>query len=57
VEALGAQVTVVEYLDQILPGMDADVRKDANKIFKKQGFAFRLGTKVTGVQRTAPASR
>ena len=48
---LGAQVTVVEYLDQILPGMDADVRKDANKIFKKQGFAFRLGTKVTGVQR------
>jgi dihydrolipoamide dehydrogenase len=47
---LGAQVTVVEFLDQILPGMDADVRKDANRIFKKQGFAFRLGTKVTGVQ-------
>jgi dihydrolipoamide dehydrogenase len=47
---LGAQVTVVEYLDQILPGMDADVRKEANKIFKKQGFTFRLGTKVTGVQ-------
>jgi dihydrolipoamide dehydrogenase len=49
---LGAQVTVVEYLDQILPGMDGDVRKEANKIFKKQGFAFRLGTKVTGVQKT-----
>jgi dihydrolipoamide dehydrogenase len=48
---LGAQVTVVEFLDQILPGMDADVRKDANRIFKKQGFTFRLGTKVTGVQR------
>jgi dihydrolipoamide dehydrogenase len=48
---LGAQVTVVEYLDQILPGMDTDVRKEANKIFKKQGFAFRLGTKVTGVQQ------
>ena len=48
---LGAQVTVVEFLDQILPGMDGDVRKDANRIFKKQGFAFRLGTKVTGVQK------
>jgi dihydrolipoamide dehydrogenase len=45
---LGAKVTVVEYLDQILPGMDADVRKEANKIFKKQGFEFRLSTKVTG---------
>jgi dihydrolipoamide dehydrogenase len=48
---LGAQVTVVEFLDQILPGMDGDVRKDANRIFKKQGFTFRLGTKVTGVQK------
>jgi dihydrolipoamide dehydrogenase len=48
---LGAQVTVVEFLDQILPGMDADVRKEANKIFKKQGFTFRLSTKVTGVQK------
>jgi dihydrolipoamide dehydrogenase len=45
---LGARVTVVEYLDQILPGMDAEVRKESNKIFKKQGFEFRLGTKVTG---------
>jgi dihydrolipoamide dehydrogenase len=44
---LGAKVTVVEYLDQILPGMDADIRKEANKIFKKQGFEFRLSTKVT----------
>ncbi|MDB5668408.1 MAG: lpdA [Alphaproteobacteria bacterium] len=44
---LGAKVTVVEFLDQILPGMDGDVRKEANKIFKKQGFAYRLGTKVT----------
>jgi dihydrolipoamide dehydrogenase len=46
---LGAQVTCVEFLDQILPGMDADVRKEANKIFKKQGLDFRLSTKVTGV--------
>ncbi len=47
---LGAKVTCVEFLDQILPGFDDDVRKEANKIFKKQGIEFRLGTKVTGVQ-------
>ena len=46
---LGAAVTVVEYLDQILPGMDEDIRKEANKIFKKQGFTIKTGTKVTGV--------
>ena len=45
---LGAKVTVVEYLDALLPGMDMDVRKDAAKIFKKQGMELRLGTKVTG---------
>jgi dihydrolipoamide dehydrogenase len=47
---LGAKVTVVEYLDQILPGMDAEVRKDAARIFKKQGFDLLTGYKVTGVQ-------
>ncbi len=46
---LGAEVTVVEYLDQILPGFDGDVRKEAARIFKKQGIAFKTGTKVTGV--------
>jgi dihydrolipoamide dehydrogenase len=46
---LGAKVTCVEYLDQILPGFDGDIRKEANKIFKKQGIAFRLSSKVTGV--------
>ncbi|MDF0486914.1 dihydrolipoyl dehydrogenase [Sphingomonas sp. H39-1-10] len=46
---LGAKVTVVEYLDQILPGFDGDVRKEANKIFRKQGIEFKLSTKVTGV--------
>ena len=45
---LGAEVIVVEFLDQILPGMDDDIRKEANKIFKKQGFTIRTGTKVTG---------
>src|SRR5215217_1096817 len=48
---LGSQVTVVEFLDQILPGFDGDVRKEANKIFKKQGFEFRLSTKVTNATR------
>ena len=46
---LGAKVTVVEFLDQLLPGMDGDVRKEAAKIFKKQGMELKLGTKVTGV--------
>ena len=46
---LGATVTCVEFLDQILPGFDADIRKEANRIFKKQGFDFKLGTKVTKV--------
>jgi dihydrolipoamide dehydrogenase len=48
---LGAEVSVVEFLDQILPGFDGDVRKEANKIFKKQGFEFRLSTKVTSATR------
>src|SRR5438477_4455920 len=52
---LGAQVTVVEFLDQILPGFDADVRKEANKIFKRQGFEFRLSTKVTKAERKGDA--
>jgi dihydrolipoamide dehydrogenase len=50
---LGAKVTVVEYLDQILPGMDGEVRKEAAKIFKKQGFEIRTSTKVTGAEKTA----
>ena len=45
---LGAKVTVVEYLDEILPGMDGEIRKESAKIFKKQGFTIRTGTKVTG---------
>lgn len=45
---LGTKVTVLEYLDHILPGLDEEISKDALKIFKKQGFEFRLNTKVTG---------
>ena len=47
---LGAKVTVVEFLDQILPGFDGEVRKEANKVFKKQGLQFQLSTKVTKVE-------
>ncbi len=45
---LGAEVTVVEFLDQLLPGMDMEIRKEAAKIFKKQGMELKLSTKVTG---------
>ena len=43
-------MTVVEYLDRIMPGADTEVAKDAQRIFKKQGLDFRLGMKVTGVE-------
>jgi dihydrolipoamide dehydrogenase len=48
---LGSSVTVVEYLDRILPGMDGEVAKSLERIYGKQGIAFRLGTKVVGVSR------
>jgi dihydrolipoamide dehydrogenase len=47
---LGAKVTVVEFLDQLLPGMDGEVRKEAAKILKKQGMELRLSTKVTAAK-------
>jgi len=46
---LGSAVHVVEFLDRILPGMDADVAKQFQRMLKKQGMSFQLGTKVTGV--------
>lgn len=46
---LGAKVTVVEFLDRILPGMDGEVAKQFQRILEKQGFAFQLGSKVTKV--------
>src|SRR4028119_2142628 len=52
---LGAKVTIVEYLDQILPGMDGEVRKEAAKIFKKQGFELRTSTKVTRAESNGSA--
>jgi dihydrolipoamide dehydrogenase len=45
---LGSEVTVVEYLDRIIPGTDADMAKKFLTICKKQGMKFKMGTKVTG---------
>jgi len=50
---LGSEVTVVEFLDKILPTMDNDVSKEAKKILEKQGIKFKLGTKVTGAQKSS----
>jgi dihydrolipoamide dehydrogenase len=46
---LGAKVTVVEFLDRILPGMDGEIARQFQRILEKQGFAFKLGAKVTAV--------
>ncbi len=46
---LGASVTVVEYLDRILPGMDGELAKQGQRILAKQGITFRLSSKVAGV--------
>ncbi|WP_131113234.1 dihydrolipoyl dehydrogenase [Lichenihabitans psoromatis] len=46
---LGAEVTVIEYLDRILPGMDAETAKQFQRIQAKQGITFHLGQKVSGV--------
>ncbi len=50
---LGTKVTVVEFLDNILPGMDEEIRKEALKIFKKQGIDFKLSSKVTKAVTTS----
>ncbi|MEZ5991529.1 MAG: dihydrolipoyl dehydrogenase [Planctomycetota bacterium] len=47
---LGSKVTVLEYMDHILPGLDDELSKEALKLFKKQGFEFHLGAKVTGAK-------
>ncbi|MGB7773069.1 MAG: dihydrolipoyl dehydrogenase, partial [Pseudolabrys sp.] len=46
---LGAQVTVVEFLDCALPGLDGEVRRQAQRLFEKQGITFKLSSKVTAV--------
>jgi dihydrolipoamide dehydrogenase len=47
---LGARVTVVEYLDRILPGMDAEIAAEARRLFERQGLEFRVGSRVTGAR-------
>lgn len=54
---LGAKVTVVEYLDTILGGMDADVAKQFQRILAKQGMDFKLGAKVTGVEAAGKGAK
>lgn len=50
-QRLGAKVTVIEFLDRVLPGMDMEVSKEMKKILGKQGMEFKLGTKVTGAEK------
>ncbi len=49
---LGAKVTVIEFLDQILPGMDGELVKQFQRNLKKQGFVFKLSSKVTAVKKS-----
>jgi dihydrolipoamide dehydrogenase len=49
-QRLGCEVTVVEFLDRLVPGMDAEVAKTFQQVLKKQGMAFKLGSKVTGAK-------
>jgi dihydrolipoamide dehydrogenase len=54
---LGSKVTVVEYLDAILGGMDGEVSRQFQRMLAKQGMDFKLGAKVTGVERTESGAR
>ena len=49
---LGSEVTVIEFLDRITPGIDLEVSKQFQRILTKQGMTFQLSTKVTGVEKT-----
>src|SRR5690606_5047785 len=48
---LGAKVTVVEYLDRIIPGVDSEVARQMQRLLQRQGLEFWLGTKVGGIDR------
>ena len=54
---LGAEVMVVEFLDRILPGTDAEVARTVQRILMKQGMSFKLASKVTGVARNAASQK
>ena len=51
---LGSKVTVIEYLDRILPGMDSEAAKAFQRLLQKQGFTFRLSSKVTAAAKAGP---
>jgi dihydrolipoamide dehydrogenase len=50
-QRFGAQVTVLEYLNRILPGTDEEIAQEAQKIFTRQGLTFHLNTRVTSARR------
>jgi len=52
---LGSEVLVVEFLDRILPGMDGEIARQFQRTLEKQGFAFKLDSKVTGVDASSKA--
>jgi dihydrolipoamide dehydrogenase len=52
---LGAKVTVLEYLNRIVPGVDAEIAAEAQKVFERQGLEFRLGTRVTSAKTEGSA--
>lgn len=56
-QRLGAKVTVVEYLDTILGGMDGEVSKQFQRMLAKQGVDIKVGAKVTGVEKTANGAK
>jgi len=50
---LGSEVTVVEFLDRIAPGLDSEVARQFQRVLERQGVKFRLSTKVTGLEKKA----
>jgi dihydrolipoamide dehydrogenase len=54
---LGSEVTVVEFLDRILPGMDGEVTKQAQRMMEKQGLKFHLSHKVASVEKSASGAK
>jgi len=52
---LGSEVTVVEFLDRITPGLDGEVSKQFQRILNRQGMKFQLSTKVVGVEKKGGA--
>ena len=51
---LGAEVTIVEFLDHILPGLDREIANQFHRMLQKQGLTFKLSSKVTAIDKTGP---